>query len=131
MPSFKAIALEDLMRASADDEKEDMAPPTPPDVLAYTLKQVAANYAAPCPFKAGDLVTPRRGYNTKGVGLPHVVLEVLASPKVVWENDNVGSPHHGAVWTIRVACEVGGNIMAYWMHHYTVEPYTGPVATVD
>lgn len=125
-----------LLRMLAEmDGDSDKAPDhraTPPDALCITLREIAAAYAAPCPFKAGDIVTPRRNYNIKGAGEPHVVLEVITRPDpnfgAAKSPVETSSHAYGARRDVRIACENGGHIAAFWMESWTLEPYRGPDA---
>lgn len=111
---------------------EDEAPKSPPDVLCATLREVAERYVAPCPFKPGDLVTQRKGYNLKGNGEPGVVVEVASDPirNFVCAEDqtDIASMAFGSKLDVRVACERSGNIIAHWQESWCLEPYTGPGA---
>lgn len=136
MPAFE---LSDLLsaasRAGSGSEERDEPAKTPPGVLCLTLTEVAARYAAPCPFKPGDIITPRRGFHVRRHGEPHIVLEVFESPvritSIVEEITDVGHPVFGSRLDFRVCCEVGGKITAYTAESWMYEPYTGPRATLD
>lgn len=102
-----------------------------PEAQVATLLEVAARYAAPVPFKVGDLVTPRKGYNIRDAGDPHIVLEV---PKFPIRNfamgddpSAFGSAFFGARLDIRVGTFDRGHVAAYWGESFRYEPYTGPM----
>lgn len=130
--SIQAFDLSEILQRAAQssrDDSDDRAS-SPPDVLCITLSEIAQRYAAPCPFKPGDLVTPRKGYNKKGAGQPHIVLEVFEEPVRTFDTTedmaDTGSPFFGAKLDMRIACEVSGVIMAYCTESWNMEPYTGP-----
>lgn len=116
------------------DHDERSARATPPDVLCVTLREIAARYAQPCPFKAGDLVTPRSGSDNRGKGAPHVVLEVLDRPVPDFSCTDPGEStnnSYGARRDMRVVCETRpGSISAFWVESYQFEPYADPEATI-
>ncbi len=122
---------EDLARMLAgggrSDDREERKH-TPDDVLAITLKEISARYAAGNPFKVGELITPRKGYGIKGEGRPHVVVEIADKP-LVSTSGGSGSPEFGARLDIRVICEQC-HVHAYWMESWQFERYAGPVAEV-
>ncbi|QRE76501.1 hypothetical protein [Methylobacterium aquaticum] len=134
-----ALDLSDLLAAASRNgsRREDRDEPTktPPDVLCLTLQEVAARYVSPCPFKVGDIVTPRNGYYYNNVGVPHVVLEVRNSPiqnfDIVEDMRDQAMPTFGARFDVRVATELLGKIIAFWQESWALEAYTGPRATLD
>lgn len=113
-------------------DRDDDAPKSPPDVLCKTLREIAARYSAPCPFKVGDLVTVRKGYNLKGEGEPIIVIEVAEQPirnfACVDDPSDVASMAYGSKLDVRTAHERGGNIVSHWQESWCLEPYTGPGA---
>lgn len=117
------VDLDALLR---QQNAEPVALPLPEAQIA-TLKEACERYAAPCPFKVGDIVTPRKGYSTRGVGVPHVVLEVLAEPLQLMKADpRVMSMNcFGRRIDMRVLChgETDGELAAYWVESWEYEPY--------
>ena len=88
------------------------------------LREFAALYSAPNPFKVGDLVTPRANSPIKDAGDPHLVVEVLDTPRWVYEGTPYSSTF-GLRMTIRIA-QVGDHGAAcYWGEHHNYELYTG------
>ncbi len=128
MRSIELDLGEMLARASGGRDQQEQHRQTPDDVLAITLKEISARYAAGNPFKVGELITPRKGYGIKGEGRPHVVVEIAEKPLVPGET-NSGSPDFGARLDIRVICEQC-HLHAYWNESWQFEHYTGPVAEV-
>ena len=115
----------DLDRDEDEDEDEGNRPL--PEATVNDLRIAFANYGA-CNFKPGDLVTPRRGYNVKGAGEPHIVLEVPEAPVFVTsvsEPNDIGSHAFGHRCNMRVACRMGQKIAAFWVESYAFETYTG------
>ena len=102
---------------------------TPDDVLALTLREIAAKYLlSDAPFKVGDLVTPRRGFITAEalVGRPHVVVEIC--PNLA---ERCQDQERGATWGIRVVYEGVVAMAVDWCEAWQFEPYTGPVARLE
>lgn len=126
--------LLEMLRAMDDheDEKpESQRPLTEAQVM--TLREIYAAYAAGCCFKAGDLVTPKRGFNLHGEGAPHIVLELAPVPI---RNFSAETPREtcsnvfGRRMDVRVACFArNGQYDSFWMESWTLEPYVGPAGT--
>jgi len=96
------------------------------DAQAEELRQLCARYLAPCPFKPGDLVTPRKSAGLSGDGEPHVVVEVIEGGLPSrWTVDRL----HGFRLDVRVGF-LAPNAEFYalgWFESWAFEPYTGPV----
>lgn len=123
------IELSEILSAAARQRDTRPEPrKSPPDVLCTTLRETAARYVGPCPFKPGDLVTPRASSPHTGAGLPHVVLEVAETPirNTQGTKGDVVSHLFGSRLDVRVACEEQGSIVAFWQESWSLEPYTGP-----
>jgi hypothetical protein len=90
------------------------------------LRAAQERYAAPNPFRPGDVVTPRALTSMKGIGEPHVVLEV-GEPRGQPAQDSTSSAF-GARYDVRVVCFVGGHVCAFWLESWTLEPYVAPPA---
>jgi len=108
----------------------DQEPVLPlPEVQVLTLQEVFARYEEGCPFKPGDIVTPRKGYAIHGAGKPHVVLSVGRPPiPQTWPADpmNVGLANFGARLDFRFAgFGPSGNIAAWFGESWQYEPWTG------
>ncbi|WP_336801697.1 hypothetical protein [Kaistia sp. MMO-174] len=100
-----------------------------------TLRELFARYQTEKPFKVGQLVTPRAGFNLHGVGEPCVVLEMVGFDEALTSDEEFGSPGFGARLDLRIATLANGShgehaIMAYWNESWQFEPYTGPGASV-
>ena len=107
-------AFEQLVRAQMENDDTEDSPARPlAEALVETLRGAAARYAAPCPFKPGDLVTPRRGYNLKDSGEPHIVLEVFDPPKLLGPNERPAS--------VRIGYWLDGQIVATVGEHWCYE----------
>lgn len=116
-----AFALK-LARAAQDNPDQAAILP---EAAIETLKEVAARYVADCPFKVGDIVTPRRGFSVRGAGRPNVVLEVIGAPIrnfVTFEPDHTGLNSFGRKIDMRVV-EADGNIRAFWVESWAFEAY--------
>ena len=114
-------SIRELLR-QMDGDCEDDAPAPLPEAVIETLREHPANYTAPCPFKVGDLVTPRKGVNICDAGTPQIVVELMTDPKPVFLG---GDSDDGEVLTMRVMKFTGhGNYVCYWVEHWQYEPWT-------
>lgn len=105
-----------------DDERDGST--ILPEAQVMTLKEIAARYSER-PFSVGDLVTPRTGYNLKGAGAPHIVVEVLPSGEFLSPpNASGGSPSFGARYSMRIVCLDSNEYVAFWVEPWTFEPYS-------
>ena len=110
-------------------EGDDEPVPMPPaDIACITLREIAETYQKPCPFKVGDLVTPRRGYWVKGAGEPHVVVEVFDPPRRFFSQEDceaVNTITYGARLDMRVVCmsSHSRSIVAYCGESWGYEPF--------
>lgn len=116
--------------SGAGRAREPEKPESPPEVLCATLRETLASFSAGCPFKPGDLVTPRANSDLRGAGRPQIVLEVLATPvrnfHVVEDQNDVASAAFGSRIDVRIARESHGEIVANWTESWKLEPYYGP-----
>lgn len=120
------MGLRELLQ-SMDDDYE--AHPMPlPEAQVATLKEVFARYTTACPYKAGDLVTPRAGTATVNVGTPHIVLETRKT-EPDFDSAEFGSNKYGARIDMRVAGLNGcGDLCMWWVESVNFEPYSIPSA---
>jgi hypothetical protein len=72
------------------------------EALIAELHDTARRYAAPSPFRVGDLVTVRADSDTKGQGEPHVVVEII-DPPVVSDRAEAGSNQFLRKFDLKVA----------------------------
>jgi hypothetical protein len=118
--------------AAQDDGGKDDAPAPLPEAAIADLRELCSRYTAGCPFRVGDLVTPRGGYNLRGPGDPHIVVEVADVPVRNLDNsaDSSGwaSCAFGARLDIRVAHIQNGKMTMHWSESWMYEPYTGPAS---
>jgi len=102
-----------------------------PEAQVATLLEAYQRYADVCPFKAGDLVTPRKGFGYSGAGLPHVILEVAAEPVRAWKPTgemSVYSNFFGCRLDVRVANFTStGEVVTFWQESWCLEPYAAEV----
>lgn len=96
-----------------------------PAMAVELLQAFAENYAKPNPYKVGDWVTPRGSVKSKGVGGPHVVIEVCDSPGIDLSGI-AGSNCHGNRLDIRVAAYDGNTITTHWVESHEFEPWVKP-----
>lgn len=95
-----------------------------PEAQIATLREAAMRYTAPCPFRVGDLVTPRKGYRYHDAGLPHIVLEVSDDPIRTWPADEPNSSGFGPRLDVRVANFASdGTVVAFWQESWCLERF--------
>jgi hypothetical protein len=129
--------LEAMMEGSYDEdsaEAQDGFGSLSLGAKAELLKQEFENYAAGCPFKPGDLITPRKHHNLKGAGQPHVVLAVVERKPLqdilsdqIAQNPNMTMARAPDMRVLNIA---GGQVVSFWEESFNYEPYTGPVGLV-
>jgi len=93
-----------------------------PEAQVMRLREVLDLYQAPCPFVAGDFVTPRQGSGIADSGLPHIVLEVVPrmAPFMVAVSET--SSLQGARFDMRVAAITrNGRVGTWWQEGYRYE----------
>lgn len=123
------MSMEQLMAMLGEETRSKPREPmteTQRAAVVMDLREIAERYNAPCPFKAGDLVTPRSDSNLKGVGEPHIVIEVASEPiRFLPSNEvhDIGSMHFGARLDIRTATKVDGTVVCHWGESFSFEPY--------
>ncbi|MFC2248788.1 hypothetical protein ACETRX_04105 [Labrys portucalensis] len=109
-------------------EKESVSLPVP-EAQVMTLREVFARYDGGCFFKAGDLVTPRKGYNHSNEGIPHIVLEVGTPPCGPVTPASLRETHStafGRRLDMRIAGhDRDGDVSAWWVESWCFEPWTG------
>lgn len=125
---FPASMFEGLLKGREDD---DYSTRILPEAQEARLREYNDLYQSMVQngtkFQPGDMVTPRAGYGTKGVGQPHVVLETRHAGVIDphWTND-VSASSNGKRQDVRVACFVNDRSMvAFWVESFEYEPYTG------
>lgn len=96
-----------------------------PEAQIATLLEASARYSAPCPFKAGDIVTPRKCFGYSGAGIPNVVLEVAAEPHRNFQPSNHVTPVSsvfGSRLDVRVASlGPSGDVVSFWQESWCLE----------
>lgn len=105
--------------------QNDAAPIRQDAATADLLRSWAVGYGK-CPFKAGDLVTVRKGGTMHGEGWPHIVLEVAKEPMLSTGGDESGwgSNTWGARLDMRVLhANDGGHVHAHWVESWQFEPW--------
>jgi hypothetical protein len=119
--------------AAEDDDDKDAAPALLPEAVIADLRELCARYTAGCPFRVGDLVTPRRGYSLSGSGDPRIIVEVAPTPIRNFDSaadcEEWASNTFGARLDIRVAhISPRGQMVMHWGESWMYEPYTGPAS---
>lgn len=87
------------------------------------LHEAAERYFAhiDCPFKQGDLVTPRADSIYPHAGLPHVVLEVLDEIEPLWADIHCNTTRDGALLNMRIGVWRNGSMAAFWGESWQFE----------
>lgn len=127
-------------KTAASEARKASMPKLDADTILARLSLTSRLYAEPCPFRIGELVTPRADSKAKGVGEPHVVIEVLSgalfpaegqswSPPIVLREPTAdagttGSNQYGQVLDMRVACMRSGVTLAYVVESQDFEAWT-------
>lgn len=121
--------MEMLRAAARETETESELTDTQVEALLLDLKDHCARYQAGCAFSIGDVVTPRKGYGTRGAGAPHVVLEVLECGEEIFNAETqdpggTGSSGFGRRLDMRVVTRMGGKICMFWEESVNFEPFS-------
>ncbi len=123
--------LEELLSAKIAQHMADETSETStiiPEAAIATLRELAAIYTAPCAFKVGDIVTPRRASGMRGIGQPHIVIEVFPEPIRALDADLIGADdithrNFAAKIDMRVLTIHRGEIVAWASESFFYEPY--------
>lgn len=67
-----------------------------------------------CPYKQGDLITPRADSVYPHAGMPHLVLETCDEVDPLWADLHAGTIRDGALFNIRVGVWRNGSMAAFW-----------------
>jgi len=117
--------LEALMAAAAEQAEATVKPLPLPAAQIMELREYAAPYGQ-CSFKVGDVVTPRPLAPIRGVGQPHLVIEVACEPIRNTDGD-VNSQLFGARLDMRVVgyhpTTKAHAIGAHWVESWMFEPF--------
>lgn len=92
-----------------------------PEAAIERLKEAAVLYCAENPYKAGDIVTPRKGSPIKGRGIPHLVLEVSEGFPI--QSQTAGSWVTATAFTLKVVTIDEGAIVPHLVPHWMMEPF--------
>jgi len=112
------ISMEEL------NPKKKSAKRAIPEAQIMELKDFYERYVGECPFKPGDIVTPRQNVGVNNTGIPYVVLEVIERDDPVFDIEHIGSAANGARLNVRVACFFSDEeISMFWHEHQLLEPY--------
>lgn len=128
---MRTLTLAELMRATQGEAEEKEAGRPLPEAQVATLIEEFERYAAACPFKPGDIITPRATSSYRDRGVPHIVLEVAETPIRVFDaGDDLGDIHStafGQRLDIRVGVLSEGYLVTFWQESWRHERYTGPM----
>ena len=117
--------LEGLKEAlrSAHNDSDERAFRGPVSVEAIQLRDICARYLEGNPFKPGDLIVPRKGFNIRGEGRPCVVLDLFDDVERKLTDDG------GQIeWNdMRIGRFINGKLLTFLAESMAYEPYTGKV----
>ena len=119
---FEAFLSSVVAHEGADTNTGDMSADLDLDACLSALRDQASRMIAPCPFKAGDIVTVRAASDVKGAGNPHVVVEVLPEA-VVDRRAEAGSNQFLRHYTMRVCHFHGDSLTVHAVDHSCFEPW--------
>ena len=108
-------------------EEESPRPKIHPEGQIARMRELAPRFTAPCPFKVGDLVTPRKDGLVKGPGDPCLIVQINnAGTEPDFRVGETDSPTYGAIPDIRIirAAE-SGNCVSFWSYSTEYDLYTG------
>lgn len=123
----RTLNIAEILASANGRQSSDDKPRPLPEAQIAELRSVFAHYAN-CPFKVGDLITPRANGTSKWAGEPHLVLEVRVPCEPhfsIADPDDGGSPNFGRRFDVRVGV-LGGDsetICAYWQESWNFVPY--------
>ena len=99
-----------------------------PEAMIATLREHYKRYRlslVECPFKPGDLVTPRKGLNINNEGQPNIVLETRRNPEPFFsEPCSVANGRRNDIRVIGMSSR--DHCAVFWVESFEYEPYTGP-----
>ena len=124
---FRQAFLAFLREKYGSNEDAESMPRPILEAIITTLKEVAEVYQRPCPYKVGDIVTPRRGRGYVNPGWPSVVLEIADPPHRNFdEKGGPSSALYGRKLDMRIAqYQQSGEVVAYWIESVDYEPHDG------
>lgn len=120
-----AKLMRQVEEAENSSEKEPLQG-TKLDAVLADLEELKTLYLADCPYKVGDVITPRKGSPQRGRGVPYVVVEVFDQPvRRAWGGDEIiGSPIEYSKLDLRVLSITGSGCRAPWMvESWMYEPW--------
>ena len=119
--------IKEAARQSMQEREEETLSETQLEARIQDLKDISSRYQKGCPFKVGDLITPRKGYNKVGHGKPEVVLEVRSEPifntQITDDMRDVGTTFFGSRLDMRVAAVQEGTFCAFWVESWQYESF--------
>jgi len=101
-----------------------------PAAVMMDLREAAALDAASkasCPFKTGDIVTPREHFTLKGAGEPHIVVHLVEDVRPLFDSGEPGSNAWGKRIDMRIIQLSNGNRVSHWVESFEFELYADAV----
>lgn len=115
--------LHEVDPRAIDPRRKALKRPLPEAQIA-TLIEANAAYQKRCPFKVGDIVTPRPTSIYDHKGIPHVVFEIAPNPIRDFEPGNCFMHGYGCRLDIRVGLLIGDEVVAFWQESWQHQLYT-------
>lgn len=125
--------MRDFMRMLAEshgDDETSTCSKADPAAVVMDLREAAALYAtsvASCPYKIGDIVTPRQHFTVKGAGEPHIVVDMVADVSPLFDSGEPGSNAWGKRIDMRIIQMSNGNRVSHWVESFEFELYADAV----
>lgn len=82
-----------------------------------------------CPFKRGQLVTPRIGTYARDAGTPYLVLEARRAEPPLFDAEQGGGMRDGLMPNMRVGRWSPVGMVAMWVESWAFETFNGEVAS--
>lgn len=103
-----------------------------PEAQIMELRAAVARYEQDCPFKVGDLVTPRANSPYRNKGGIHIVVEAFTDSPVRDRTTSSGDwPHYGKLDMRILYIADNGDTVPHMVESWLFEPYTGESATAQ
>lgn len=121
----KAIAA-NHDRENEDNHAKRRSRPLSFDVVVERLKELVVAYSPECPFKVGQLVTPRADGALKGAGEPHIVVEIADDFERFSNKESPSYMSHGYRPTVRTISYSINDLTytAFWNEHGEFREWT-------
>lgn len=111
-----------LVDMAKEERRSEQREPAMAAELLVDHQREYAEFLKGCPFKVGDIVTPRANSITTNSGKVHVVLELRSANPPDFHGE-VGTVEYGRRHDMRVAAFYGDTIARHWVESIDFEPF--------